>query len=187
MDGPLVHDPMWLTGCAFQLMWSKILRCSTLCSTDPHYAPLSSGTSAATAEYLSTEPTEYAFMEIAALGTIHEISSPINCRWKVGHDAVSSRPPTSLPRVSTCVRCASMCNFTPYTVIYRECQQRPKHTEERMYWEYCNDIPGTYTHCPDATRHPDRVVGSTRVTGECPVCASQEEEEAEEMEDEELT
>ena len=76
-----------------------------------------------------------------------------------------------------------MCNFTPYTVIYKECKQSPKHTEERTYWEYCDDIPGTYTHCPDSIRHPDRVVGSTRVTGECPFCASQEVEEEEEEEE----
>ena len=61
-----------------------------------------------------------------------------------------------------------------------ECEQVPKHTEERNYWEYCNEIPGTYTHCPDATREDTRVVGSSRVRGDCPVCAATEEEQVEE-------
>src|SRR5437763_5951883 len=37
--------------------------------------------------------------------------------------------------------CPVMCKYTPYTVIYMECEQVPKHTEERNYWEYCTEIP----------------------------------------------
>jgi hypothetical protein len=87
-----------------------------------------------------------------------------------------------------------MCKYTPYTVIYKECDQTPKHTEERLYWEYCDKIPGTYNHCLDASRDPERLVGSTRVTGDCPSCAAEKEaeqteegakgEEGEEEEDE---
>jgi hypothetical protein len=76
-----------------------------------------------------------------------------------------------------------MCKYTPYTVIYKECEQVPTHTEERNYWEYCADIPGTDTHCPDATRDDTRVVGSSRVTGDCLVCAAAQEEVDKEVEE----
>lgn len=49
-------------------------------------------------------------------------------------------------------------------------------------WRDCTDIPGTYTHCPDATRDDTRVVGSSRVTGDCTVCATAQEKEVEEAE-----
>jgi hypothetical protein len=78
-----------------------------------------------------------------------------------------------------------MCKYTPYTVIYKECEQVPKHTDERIYWEYCPDIPGTYTHCPDSTLDDTRVVGSSRVKGDCPVCAAAAEEQVDDEEVEE--
>jgi hypothetical protein len=53
----------------------------------------------------------------------------------------------------------------------------------RNYWEYCTEILGTYTHCPNATRDDTRVVGSGRVKGDCPVCAAANEEGDEEVEE----
>ena len=70
-----------------------------------------------------------------------------------------------------------MCKYTPYTVIYAECEKFPKYTEERTYWDPCDSIPATYIHCPDSTLDSTRLVGSSRVTGECPCCAAGQEKE----------
>jgi hypothetical protein len=75
-----------------------------------------------------------------------------------------------------------MCTYTLYTVIYAECEKFPKYTEERTYWDPWDSIPATYIHCPDSTLDSTRLVGSSRVTGECPCCAAgQEEEEDDEV------